>query len=64
MFLQEKRRINIYSDVLAALNKGLKEILNSVDNPSVWPFIVFEDARAMMKAAVKEKLGTFSSNRA
>ena len=54
-------KINIYSDVVGALNKGLKEKLNTIDNPSTWPFIVFEDARAMRKEVVKDKLRKFGS---
>lgn len=54
-------KINIYSDVLYALNKGLKDTLNSVTNPSTWPFIVYEDAKKMMKEVVREKLHTFGS---
>ncbi len=54
-------KINIYSDVLFALNQGLKNTLNSITNPSTWPFIVYEDAMRMMKAVVKEKLITFGS---
>ena len=34
-------KINIYSDVVFALNKGLKDKLNTIENPSTWPFIVF-----------------------
>ena len=54
-------KINIYSDVVGALNKGLKDKLNIIENPSTWPFIVFEDARAMMKEVVKDKLRKFGS---
>ena len=54
-------KINIYSDVVGALNKGLKDKLNSVDNPSTWPFIIFEDARVMMKEVVKDKIRKFGS---
>lgn len=54
-------KINIYSDVLFALNQGLKNTLNNITNPSTWPFIVYEDAMKMMKAVVKEKLITFNS---
>ena len=54
-------KINIYSDVVGALNKGLKDKLNSIENPSTWPFIVFEDARVMMKEVVKDKIRKFSS---
>lgn len=54
-------KINIYSDVVAALNKGLKDKLNSVENPATWPFLVFEDSRKLMKNVVREKLHTFGS---
>lgn len=54
-------KINIYSDVVGALNKGLKDKLNSIENPSTWPFIVFEDARAMMKDVIRDKIRTFGS---
>ena len=54
-------KINIYSDVLFALNQGLKNTLNNITNPSTWPFIVYEDAIKMMKEVVREKLRTFGS---
>ncbi len=54
-------KINIYSDVLYALNQGLKNYLNTMTNPSTWPFIVYEDAMKMMKEVVREKFRTFGS---
>ena len=54
-------KINIYSDVLYALNQGLKGYLNTMTNPSTWPFLVYEDAIKMMKKVVREKLRTFGS---
>ena len=54
-------KINIYSDVLFALNQGLKGTLNSITNPSTWPFLVYEDAMKMMKEVIREKLRTFGS---
>lgn len=54
-------KINIYSDVVGAMNKGLKDKLNTMGNPATWPFIVFEDARSMMKDVVREKIRTFGS---
>lgn len=54
-------KINIYSDVLCALNQGLKGYLNTMSNPSTWPFLVYEDAMKMMKEVVREKLRTFGS---
>jgi len=55
-------KINIYSDVVGAMNAALKNKLNNIDNPSTWPFIVFEDARKQMKEVVKDKLRKFGSN--
>lgn len=55
-------KINIYSDVLYALNQGLKNTLNNISNPSTWPFIVYEDAMKMMKEVVREKIRMFGSN--
>lgn len=54
-------KINIYSDVVGALNKGLKDKLNSVENPSTWPFIIFEDSRVMMKEVIRDKIRKFGS---
>jgi len=55
-------KINIYSDVLFALNKGLKDTLDNITNPSTWPFIVYKDAISKMKEVVREKIRTFGSN--
>lgn len=54
-------KINIYSDVLFALNQGLKNSLNNLTNPSAWPFLVYEDAMKMMKEVVREKINKFGS---
>ena len=54
-------KINIFSDVIAAMNMGLKNKLNAIENPSTWPFIVYEDAMKMMKEVIREKLRTFGS---
>ena len=54
-------KINIYSDVLYALNQGLKGSLNRITNPSAWPFLVYEDANRMMKAVAREKIRQFGS---
>lgn len=55
-------KINIYSDVVGALNRGLKEKLSAITNPSTWPVYVFENARQQMKAVIREKIRTFGSN--
>ena len=54
-------KINIFSDVVGALNAGLKSKLSTIENPTTWPFIVFEQARAMMKEVAREKIRTFGS---
>lgn len=54
-------KINIFSDVVGAMNLGLKNKLNSMENPSTWPAFVFEEARERMKAAVTEKIRVFGS---
>ena len=55
-------KINIYSDVLFALNQGLKNTLNGMSNPSTWPYIVYENAIKGMKEVVREKVRSFGSN--
>ena len=55
-------KINIYSDVVGAMNKGLREKLNAITNPSTWPVFVFAEARAAMRAVIREKIRTFGSN--
>lgn len=55
-------KINIYSDVVGAMNAGLKNKLNSIQNPSTWPAFVFEEARERMRAAVRDKIRAFGSN--
>ena len=55
-------KINIFSDVVAGLNSGLKSKLNSITNPATWPMLVFEDARALMKETIRNKIRTFGSN--
>ena len=58
-------KINIYSDVVGAMNSALRDKLNSITNPSTWPAFVFEDAREKMKKVIREKIRTFGScNRA
>jgi fructose-bisphosphate aldolase class II len=55
-------KINIFSDVVGAMNLGLKNKLNSMGNPSTWPAFVFEEARVAMRNAVREKIRAFGSN--
>lgn len=54
-------KINIYSDVVAALNEGLRSKLEALTNPATWPVYVFEEAREKMKEAVRSKIRTFGS---
>ncbi len=55
-------KINIFSDVVSAMNLALKSKLNAIENPSTWPIFVFENARKQMKEVVKNKLRTFGSS--
>lgn len=55
-------KINIYSDVLSALNGGLKRKLNSMTNPATWPAFVYEEAYIGMKDVIRQKLRTFGSS--
>ena len=54
-------KINIFSDVVGALNAGLKSKLNTIQNPSTWPAFVFEDARKAMREAIRAKIRAFGS---
>lgn len=55
-------KINIYSEVLAAMNTGLKEKLATLDNTSAWPCVVFSIAREKMREVIRHKIRTFGSN--
>ena len=55
-------KINIYSDVVAALNRGLQSKLSRMENPATWPIFVFEEARENMKEVIRAKLRTFGSS--
>lgn len=54
-------KINIYSDVVGAMNAGLKNKLNTIKNPSTWPVFVFEEARIAMREAIRAKIHAFGS---
>ena len=55
-------KINIYSDVVGAMNTALRDKLNTITNPSTWPVFVFADAREAMKKVIREKIRIFGSN--
>ena len=55
-------KINIYHDVVRALNGGLQSKLNTMENPTTWPIFVFEDAKKAMKEVIRNKIRTFGSN--
>lgn len=54
-------KINIYSDIVIALNEGLRSKLERITNPATWPVYVFEEAHVRMKEAVRGKLQAFGS---
>jgi len=55
-------KINIFSEVLNALNFNLKEKLNKIENLSMWPVFVYENAYKGMKEVIRHKIRTFGSN--
>lgn len=55
-------KINIYHDVVGAMNRGLKAKMENLENITTWPIFVFEDARKQMKEVIREKIRTFGSN--
>ena len=55
-------KINIYSEVLHGLNAGLKQKLNSIENLSMWPVFVYEEANKQMRDVIRHKIRTFGSN--
>jgi fructose/tagatose bisphosphate aldolase len=54
-------KINIFSEVLNGFNSGLKEKLNSLENMSSWPSVVYKKAISNMKAVIKGKIEVFGS---
>lgn len=54
-------KINIFSDVVKAMNSGLRDTLNTITNPATWPSFVFAEARTRMEDTVRGKLRTFGS---
>lgn len=54
-------KINIYSEVLHGLNAGLKAKLNSIENLSMWPVYVYEEANRQMREVIRHKIRTFGS---
>lgn len=55
-------KINIYHDVVAAMNRGIKQKTDNLENITTWPIILFEDARKAMKEVIRQKIRTFGSN--
>lgn len=55
-------KINIYHDVVRAMNQGLQRKLCNLTNPTTWPIFVMEDAKNAMKEVIRNKIHTFGSN--
>lgn len=55
-------KINIFSEVLNGLNTGLRDKLNDIENMSMWPVYVYEEANKRMREVVRNKIRTFGSN--
>lgn len=54
-------KINVYSEVLHGLNTGLRDKLNNIENMSMWPIFVFENANKKMKDVIRDKIRVFGS---
>ena len=55
-------KINIYHDVVAAMNMGIKAKTDHLENITTWPIYLFEDAKKAMKEVIRQKIRTFGSN--
>ena len=55
-------KVNIYSEVLYGLNTGLKDKLNEIENLSMWPVYVYEEANKRMREVIRNKIRVFGSN--
>ncbi len=55
-------KINIYSDVVSAMNAGLKAQYEKISNMSAWPEYVFAEARENMKRVIRGKIRDFGSD--
>lgn len=55
-------KINIYSDVVAAMNAGLKNKINHLGNPATWPIFLFEEAQENMRALIRDRIRMCGSN--
>jgi len=49
-------KINIYSDVVVALNDGLRSKLSGMTNGATWPVFVQEEACSNMRRVIREKI--------
>ncbi len=55
-------KINIYSDVVAAMNAGLKNKIANLGNPATWPIFLFEEAQENMRALIRDRIRMCGSN--
>lgn len=55
-------KINVYSEVLYALNTGLRDKIANIQNLSMWPCFVYEEAMKRMKDVIRDKIRVFGSN--
>ena len=55
-------KINIYHDVVAAMNRGIKAKTDNLQNITTWPIFLFEDAKNGMEEVIRNKIRTFGSN--
>lgn len=49
-------KVNIYSEVMNALNSGLKQVLDTTQNLSIWASDTYAQAFPMMKDVIRKKI--------
>lgn len=54
-------KINVYSEVMAAHNRGLLETLQSTSNIALWGYHVYEQAYKQMRETIRHKIDVFGT---
>lgn len=54
-------KINVFSEVLYGMNTGLRDKLNKIENMSMWPIFIYEEAQKNMRNVIRDKIKVFGS---
>ncbi|MBF0197923.1 MAG: class II fructose-bisphosphate aldolase [Planctomycetes bacterium] len=55
-------KINVFTDILIAMNSKKKEVLNELENMGTWPHVLNNKPNEALKEVVREKISLFGSN--